>query len=342
MPLRGRGASSDNVDQAALRTSLFLEVRDDPQSTATPPPPSARRGARALDLPLTAPDGRCGGGSGGGPAHTPGLLASMVGAELARDTDVYEGVPTTRTARMQRAPTLRIASRVAAGVDPRVAVEKEVADEDIYRRRSIDVSSLESGRVAAAAAAASSTSLWSTRWRPTGFRACEGVRALGRAKERLRGAVGGPPSPTAVLLAAADERGGEARPPSPTADGSAGRGGVSGGGGGLVRMASLDLGTGEALMTACAKGRAAAVRKILRAGVPASTTDGAGRSALAVAAAAGHLAIVEHLVRSADSGAAAATATDASGRTPIDEATAAGHWAVVRFLEKEVAAAQRG
>jgi len=84
------------------------------------------------------------------------------------------------------------------------------------------------------------------------------------------------------------------------------------------------------------------VRRILRAGVPASTTDGAGRSALTVAAGAGHLAIVEHLVRSADSGAAAATAADASGRTPMDEATAAGHWAVVRFLEEEVATAQQG
>jgi len=293
MQPRGTGASpSDNVDLATLSASRSLDLRNDPRSTATPPPPSERRGARALDLPPNDADGQCGSGSGGAPARTRSLLASMVGAELARDMDVYEGVPTTRTPRAHRAASLRIASRVAAGVDPRVAVKQEVADADPHRRRSIDVSSLASGRAAAAALAASSPPLVrSTLWRPTGFRPCDGVRAFGRAKERLREAVGGPPSPTAVLHAASDQRGGEAaRPPSPTADGGGERGGRSGGGtgGGLVRMASLDLCTGAALMTACAKGREAAVRRILRAGVPASTTDGAGRSALTVAAGAGH------------------------------------------------------
>eukprot|EP00168_Porphyra_purpurea_P011579 TRINITY_DN2941_c0_g2_i1.p1 TRINITY_DN2941_c0_g2~~TRINITY_DN2941_c0_g2_i1.p1 ORF type:complete len:238 (+),score=60.46 TRINITY_DN2941_c0_g2_i1:806-1519(+) len=214
--------SSNNVDLATLRASRSLNMRNDPQSMATP---SGRRGGRTLDPPTTAADGQCGGGVGGGPARARGLLASMVGAELARDTDVYEGIPATRNAQVHRAPSHRVASRVAAGADPRMAVEEEVADVDIYRRRSIDVSSLASGRAAAAAAAAASPSSRSSRWRSAGFKTSEGVKAFGRVKGRLREAVGGPPSPTAVLLPAADQRGGVVRSPPPIAGGDVGRGG---------------------------------------------------------------------------------------------------------------------
>lgn len=249
------------------------------------------------------------------PRRTKSLLAHLVSEDLAHETDVYEGVPLSCSpGEMRKRSSLRATSRVLGGADPEPSADDEMDGLDVIRRRSIDVSSLTQRRAALVTDG--------PRSRPT-----EGVGAVTQAPPSPRGVVpslfGRKCHPVAKGLIAAAASSAPAGSPN--------------GGTALVRVLSSDQANGEALLEACGKGRQAAVRKLLRAGVSPASSDEQGRSALAYAAASGHMAVVEHLVRHA--GAAAAKLRDVKGQTPVDEAFKAGHVEVARFLEDEVRAA---
>ena len=76
------------------------------------------------------------------------------------------------------------------------------------------------------------------------------------------------------------------------------------------------------------------VRALLRAGASASNGDGAGRTALHAAAAAGHTEAVEELVATADeAGAGVKTgALDTQGRSALVLAVGGGHLGAARAL----------
>lgn len=250
------------------------------------------------------------------PRRSRSLLALLVSEDLARETDVYEGVPVScDSGEMRKMSSLRAASRVLGGADQEASVDEEDGL-DVIRRRSIDVSSLQPGSAA------------------------PGVN--GPRSRLLMGRVGagmpGPPSPRGLVPSLFERRCSATAKPSTAAAAPCGAsGGSPKGSNALVRTLSSGLATGEALLGECAKGRQAAVRKLLRAGVSPASADSNGRSALAYAAAGGHMAVVECLVRHA--GAAAALLSDVEGQTPMDEAVRAGHVEVARFLEDEVRSA---
>lgn len=250
------------------------------------------------------------------PRRSRSLLALLVSEDLARETDVYEGVPVScDSGEMRKISSLRAASRVLGGADQDASVDEEDGL-DVIRRRSIDVSSLQPGSAAPV--------------------------VNGPRSRLLMGRVGagmpGPPSPRGVVPSLFERRcSATGKPSTAAAAPSSASGGSPKGSNALVRTLSSGLATGEALLGECAKGRQAAVRKLLRAGVSPASADSNGRSALAYAAASGHMAVVECLVRHA--GAAAALLSDVEGQTPIDEAVRAGHVEVARFLEDEVRSA---
>lgn len=246
------------------------------------------------------------------PRRTRSLLARLVSEDLAHETDVYEGVPLSCSPEeVRKRSSLRSASRVLGGADPESSTDDEMDELDVIRRRSIDVSSLE---------------------RPPATPVTDGPRS--RPTTGVCAVTHAPPSPRGVVPSLF------VRTCHPVAKGftataaSTAPAGSPNGGPALVRVLSSDQATGEGLLEACAKGRQATVRKLLRAGVSPASSDEQGRSALAYAAAGGHMAVVEHLVRHA--GAAAATLRDVKGQTPVDEAFKAGHMKVARFLEDEV------
>lgn len=246
------------------------------------------------------------------------LVALLVSEDLAHEMDVYEGVPVSCDAgELRKMSSLRAASRVLGGADQEVSVDDEVDELEVLRRRSIDVSSLQTGSAAPVV---------------------NGPRS--RPMARVHAAMPGPLSSRGVVPSLFERRLNPVAKAPTAAAASSASGGSPKCGNALVRMLSSGQANGEALLGACAKGRQAAVRKLLRAGVSPASADSYGRSALAHAAAGGHMAVVECLVRHA--GAAAAPACllrDVEGLTPVDEAIRAGHVEVARFLEDEVRAA---
>ncbi|GAB0493226.1 hypothetical protein MMPV_004501 [Pyropia vietnamensis] len=251
------------------------------------------------------------------PLHRPrrsrSLLALLVSEDLAHETDVYEGVPVScDPGEIRRLSSLsRAASRVLSGSDPEASEDDEVDELDVIRRRSIGVSSLKPGNAAPI--------VNRFRSRPTG---------------KVSAALQVPLSPRGVVPSLFERQCHPVTKTSPPAVAASASAGTPKGGHALVRMLSSGPANAEALLAACAKGREATVRKLLRAGVSPASADSSGRSALAYAAAGGHMAVVECLVRHA--GASAALLRDGEGRSPVDEAVRAGHVEVARFLEAEV------
>lgn len=248
------------------------------------------------------------------PRRARSLLAHLVSEDLAHETDVYEGVPLScNPGEARKRSSLRAASRVLQGADPEPSTDDEMDGVDVIRRRSIDVSSLTRRRATPVSDG--------PRSRPT-----EGVAAVMQA----------PPSPRGVVPSLFSRKRHPVAKGLIAAAASSAPAGSPNGATALVRVLSSDQANGEALLEACVKGRQAAVRKLLRAGVSPASSDEQGRSALAYAAAGGHMSVVEHLVRHA--GAGAAKLRDVKGQTPVDEAFKAGHVEVARFLEDEVRA----
>lgn len=247
------------------------------------------------------------------PRRSRSLLALLVSEDLAHETDVYEGVPVScDPGEIRRLSSLsRAASRVLSGSDQEASEDDEVDELDVIRRRSIDVSSLKPGGAAPV--------VNGSRSRPTG---------------KVSAALQVPLSPRGVVPSLFERQCHPVTKGSPPVVAANVSAGSPKGGNALVRMLSSGPANGEALLAACAKGRQAAVRKLLRAGVSPASADSSGRSALAYAAAGGHMAVVECLVRHA--GATAALLRDVEGRTPVDEAVRSGHVEVARFLEDEM------
>lgn len=271
-----------------------------------------------------------------------GLLASLVSEELARETDVYEGVPcspraTTRT-------SARMATLVRGGAEAAAAADGEEGRDDfmVYRRRSIDVSSLTAGDDCRAVA--KEPRRMAADLRQAGRAAFGGGggllgKPLAHRREGAAAKAEAPGSPRGVVPLG-PERPGKPQPlPSlPTVGpGAPTRAPPPHNRNALVRMTSTGPVSPEALLGACAKGRVAAVRKLLRAGVSPAAADAGGRGALAHAAAGGHMGVVEDLVR--HGGVEAVWRRDAAGQTPLDEAVGGGHTDVAAFLQAELAAA---
>lgn len=92
---------------------------------------------------------------------------------------------------------------------------------------------------------------------------------------------------------------------------------------------SLEKGdSGRELLRAAAEGSSLTVDLLLRAGVPTSAADVEGRTALHLAAAAGHVAICEKLLSSN----ADVNAVDRWGATPISDATRFEHFELAQLL----------